>query len=123
MTCISACNKGPVSFKDVSTNFIQAEWQWLDSTQKILYSDVMLENCSNLVSVRYCITKPEEIIKLEQEAPWISEEEFHADSNIPPLIISWNTFIPLINAWNNILVCWCSMSHLLHNSLIEHVLW
>ncbi|XP_055280310.1 zinc finger protein 510-like, partial [Moschus berezovskii] len=69
-------NLGLVSFKDVSTNFIQAEWQWLDSTQKILCRDVMLENYSKLVSVRYCITKPEEIIKLEQQAPWMSEEEF-----------------------------------------------
>ncbi|XDB65563.1 hypothetical protein AB1E18_018854 [Capra hircus] len=36
----------------------------------------MLENYSILISLGYCITKPEEIIKLEQEAPWISEEEF-----------------------------------------------
>lgn len=36
----------------------------------------MLESYSILISLGYCITKPEEIIKLEQEAPWISEEEF-----------------------------------------------
>lgn len=38
----------------------------------------MLESYSILISLGYCITKPEEIIKLEQEAPWISEEEFES---------------------------------------------
>lgn len=43
--------QGLVSFKDVSVSFTQVEWQWLDSAQKILFRDVMLENYSKLVSV------------------------------------------------------------------------
>ncbi|OWK07884.1 ZNF33B, partial [Cervus elaphus hippelaphus] len=69
--------QGSVSFKDVTVGFTQEEWQHLDSTQRSLYRDVMLENYRNLVSVGYCITKPEVIFRLEQgEEPWILEEEF-----------------------------------------------
>ncbi|XP_057605543.1 zinc finger protein 33A-like [Hippopotamus amphibius kiboko] len=38
---------------------------------------MMLENYSHLVSVGYCITKPEMIFKLEQgEEPWPLERKF-----------------------------------------------
>ncbi|NP_001186599.1 KRAB domain containing protein isoform 1 [Ovis aries] len=73
--------QGSVSFKDVTVGFTQEEWQHLDSTQRSLYRDVMLENYRNLVSVGYCITKPEVIFRLEQgEEPWILEEEFPSQS-------------------------------------------
>ncbi|XP_044798002.2 zinc finger protein 33B isoform X5 [Bubalus bubalis] len=73
--------QGSVSFKDVTVGFTQEEWQHLDSTQRSLYRDVMLENYRNLVSVGYCITKPEVIFRLEQgEEPWILEEEFLSQS-------------------------------------------
>ncbi|KAF6317408.1 hypothetical protein mRhiFer1_008472 [Rhinolophus ferrumequinum] len=70
-----------VSFKDVTVGFTPEEWQHLDPTQRSLYRDVMLENYSNLVSVGYCVTKPEVIFRLEQgEEPWILEKEFMSQS-------------------------------------------
>ncbi|KAM5241173.1 zinc finger protein 248 [Hipposideros larvatus] len=69
--------KEPVSFKDVCVDFTQEEWYLLDPAQKILHRDVMLENYSHLVSIGYCITKPDVIIKIEQgEEPWILEQGF-----------------------------------------------
>ncbi|XP_061050092.1 zinc finger protein 33B-like [Eubalaena glacialis] len=67
---------GSISFEDVTVNFTQEEWGQLDPDQRTLCRDVMLENYRILISLGHCITKPEEIFKLEQEAPWILEEEF-----------------------------------------------
>uniref|UniRef100_A0A671FFX9 Zinc finger protein 658 n=1 Tax=Rhinolophus ferrumequinum TaxID=59479 RepID=A0A671FFX9_RHIFE len=69
--------QGSVSFEDVTVEFTQEEWPYLGPTQRALYRDVMLENYSHLVSVGYCITKPQVIFKLEQgEELWSLEEEF-----------------------------------------------
>ncbi|XP_042815997.1 zinc finger protein 566-like [Panthera tigris] len=73
--------QGLVSFKDVSVSFTQVEWQWLDSAQKILYRDVMLENYSKLVSVGCLTIKPDVISQLERgEEPWIIEVMFSSQS-------------------------------------------
>ncbi|DAA28710.1 TPA: zinc finger protein 510-like [Bos taurus] len=67
-------DKGSLSFEDVTVGSTQEEWQKLDPAQRTLYRDVMLENYSHLISVGYCIPKPELIFKLEQgEQPWVLE--------------------------------------------------
>uniref|UniRef100_A0A8C9P8X2 KRAB domain-containing protein n=1 Tax=Spermophilus dauricus TaxID=99837 RepID=A0A8C9P8X2_SPEDA len=62
---------GLLSFNDVSLEFSWEEWQLLDSAQRYLYREVILENYSNLLSVGYHGTKPDLIFRLEQgEEAW-----------------------------------------------------
>uniref|UniRef100_A0A5F8H5S9 KRAB domain-containing protein n=1 Tax=Monodelphis domestica TaxID=13616 RepID=A0A5F8H5S9_MONDO len=69
-------SRGSITFKDVAVDFTREEWRLLDHSQKELYTEVMLENVQNLLSVGLPVLRENFISCFQQgEAPWQLEQK------------------------------------------------
>ncbi|XP_037688709.1 zinc finger protein 705A-like isoform X1 [Choloepus didactylus] len=59
-----------VTFSDVAINFTKEEWVMLDTNQRQMFRDVMLENINHLIFVGYQVYTSEVLSQSEQGELW-----------------------------------------------------
>ncbi|XP_058146196.1 zinc finger protein 705F-like isoform X2 [Dasypus novemcinctus] len=75
-----------ITLKDVAVDFTQEEWDMLDSSQRKLFREVMLENINHLVSVgSKRVSKKWEMIEMIFNPPICRKDT----SEIMSLVFTW----------------------------------
>ncbi|XP_040284356.1 zinc finger protein 583-like isoform X2 [Bufo bufo] len=74
-----------VSFKEVAMYFFEEEWSQLDSWQKELYSNVMRDIHTTLLSLGYTILHPDVLCRIRRnDEPYVSsQEEVRKGDSVP----------------------------------------
>ncbi|XP_063152101.1 zinc finger protein 436-like isoform X1 [Candoia aspera] len=70
-------SQGSVSFEEVAVYFMEEEWEILDSSQKALHKEVMLENSQNVTALTACVQEKENF--KEHSLPLLQTAQYEVD--------------------------------------------